>query len=61
MKTFGGNRIKLIKELNKRGIIGVDSTYDHKLLYLTGPPEGYIWNKPFDIKIKRIKKIKIKN
>lgn len=52
--------------MKKRNIIGIDAstkhTYDtieYKEAYFTGPPEGYIWQKPSDIKIKLISTIKL--
>ena len=45
--------------MKKRGIIGIDATLEDKDLYITGPPEGYIWKKPKDIKIKLINIVKL--
>ena len=44
-----------IEEMKKRKIIGIDATIEDKLMYgIYGPPEGYIWQKSNDIKIKFI-------
>jgi hypothetical protein len=53
-KKYKGHS-NFIKEMNKRGIIGIDST-DIKLnRYPTlRPLEGYFWSKPNDIIIKKI-------
>ena len=43
----------------KRNIIGIDATLEHNELRITGLPEGYIWKKPKDIKIKLIEIVKL--
>jgi len=48
-----------IKEMNKRNIIGIDCTREHKDSYITGPPEGYIWKKQSSIIIKLIEIVKL--
>ena len=53
----GHNRF--IEEMKKRNIIGIDATIEHKDAYITGSPEGYIWQKTTDIKIKLIEIIKL--
>jgi hypothetical protein len=60
------NRNNFIEEMKKRNIIGIDATIEHtydkikyKDAYFTGPPEGYIWRKPSDIKIKLLSIIKL--
>ena len=44
--------INFIEEMKKRNIIGIDATLEHKDIIRA--PEGYIWQKPRDIKIKLI-------
>lgn len=60
------NRNNFIEEMRKRNIIGIDctieDTYDkieYKDVYFTGLPEGYIWEKSTDVKIKLISIIKL--
>ena len=53
------SRNNFIKEMKKRNIIGIDCTIEHKDAFIYGPPEGYIWKKPSDIKIKLISIIKL--
>lgn len=48
------NRNLFIEEMKRRNIIGIDATSDfmYKYVHITGgPPEGFIWKKPTDIKI----------
>ena len=37
--------------LQNKNIIGIDSTFEHPNNFVQGPPEGYIWKKPKEIKI----------
>ena len=49
-----------INNMKKSNIIGIDATQDLNGLYSMGtPPEGYIWKKPKDIKIKLIEIVKL--
>ena len=58
-KMYKGN-LPFIEEMKKRNIIGIDATIEHKDMYLAGmPPEGYIWEKPSDIKIKLVEIVKL--
>jgi hypothetical protein len=57
-KLYIGN-IQFVDEMNKRNIIGIDATIEHKYAYIGGWPEGFVWKKPSDIKIKLIEKIKL--
>ena len=46
----------------KRNIIGIDATTKLMMKYAHvsgGPPEGFIWRKPNDIKIKSVKCVKL--
>ena len=45
--------------MNKRNIIGIDATIEHKYAYIGGWPEGFVWKKPSDIKIKLIEIVKL--
>ena len=51
----------IFDNMKKRNIIGIDATLqDLNGLYPQGtPPEGYIWKKPKDIKIKLINIVKL--
>ena len=53
---IGHNRF--IEEMKKRNIIGIDATIEHTDAYISGPPEGYIWQKPSDRKIKLFETVK---
>lgn len=62
LKEIYGGHTNFIKEMKKNNIIGVDANssiiYKHKNL---SHPEGYLWEKPDSIKIKRIKIVKLNN
>ena len=57
-KEYKGS-IYFVDEMKKRNIIGVDATINHKDAYIGGWPEGYFWEKPSDIKIKLVEKVKL--
>jgi hypothetical protein len=57
-KKYGGHH-GIVKEMNKRNIIGIDCTLEHPDAYYTGFPEGFIWKKPSSIKIKLIEVVKL--
>jgi hypothetical protein len=62
--NYKGNN-SYIDELKIRNIIGVDATLEHKDKDKDkdkdnyGPPEGYVWQKPADIKIKLVEVVKL--
>ena len=59
-KTYKG-RNNFIEEMNKRNIIGIDATSEIINKHWSLPaPEGYIWQKPKSIKIKKYKIVKLK-
>jgi len=62
IKQCKGNRSLFIEEMIKRNIIGIDATTKLMMKYFHvsgGWPEGFIWKKPNDIKIKSVKCVKL--
>jgi hypothetical protein len=58
LKNVYGGHNDFIEEMKKRNIIGIDATFNKGKIYKTeNPPEGYLWQKPKDIKIKKIETV----